>query len=1039
MIDDFNTLEDGFQIREASLIVDKAGRVIALSERVKSLFPQLRPHQNFFEYFDDEKKSFLEKLFLYVKKNENSVKDEIEIKLRDLLKKLTISISPLKSENNIYFLISFAEANDEGQQTEVKNFRLTSANLKEVSSDEQLSKIIEKIKLSFPFSFIEKAKIQKEINELPFFFWLKDAEGKFVIVNEKFAEVSGFNSSQLENKNQSEVLSKYLVDIFQSLDGYIKSSNNPIIIDNLSSTISGGVFKDISIVELPLSDLDNNVVAIIGFSKPKEQIIQTEKNNLFEEELFKNIPTAVCFINNKNRIVFYTKEFLKVFSLGEKVDLTNESAEKIFEKEIIKQIEQYKSSDEKTAHSFQFNFTEKSKIKVEITLAKIDYNDEQLIQITIKEIDEKNLQVEKKALMYDALIELTPEPMFIYDLENLKFLEVNEQALKLYGYKRSEFLNMDLTDLYAPEDIQTLIETSENKSLSKSYSGPWRHKKSDGNSVFVELRRSSIEFNGRKAHLNLVRNVSDQIENKKKQQLLEMVYENTSDILIVTDKDGFIKEVNEPCVKKLGYPKRELENSSFISLLSDEKRAEINKNVFHSALPKSYSTEIEIKKLESGLQKANLLAFPIKNYSGDVESYCFIIKLIEEEVQKDLKQTQVEDTEKIDAAFLSNMFHEILTPLNVILGFAQELGESIENPNEDQKEAIEIIKENQKMLLQIMDNAVEYSQLEQKVIKFRTEEIKFVDILNELKELTRKTAEAKRVEIQYGKISSSLTLETDKQKFIYLLSLFLKFAIQITKEKSIYISASIYDDNYCAIGVKDKADGITAFLLKALSEVFTDDDYSTRRNYGFSRFSTMLAKKLVNLLSVRKANLSVGAEVKEFALVFPLKFVVAEKINAQVEVVQPDQKASKKKVTVVPTLETAEPEKPKKQIDFDLSNYSCLYLEDQIDSQVLFKVQMKDLKNIEFAVSFESAIPLLKAKKFDFILMDINLQGEYNGLDALRIIQKMPGYKNVPIIATTAYVQPGARERFISAGFSDYLPKPLLREKIIESLQNLLQ
>jgi CheY-like chemotaxis protein len=100
---------------------------------------------------------------------------------------------------------------------------------------------------------------------------------------------------------------------------------------------------------------------------------------------------------------------------------------------------------------------------------------------------------------------------------------------------------------------------------------------------------------------------------------------------------------------------------------------------------------------------------------------------------------------------------------------------------------------------------------------------------------------------------------------------------------------------------------------------------------------------------------------------------------------------------------------------------------------------MKDLKNIEFAVSFESAIPLLKAKKFDFILMDINLQGEYNGLDALRIIQKMPGYKNVPIIATTAYVQPGARERFISAGFSDYLPKPLLREKIIESLQNLLQ
>jgi CheY-like chemotaxis protein len=121
----------------------------------------------------------------------------------------------------------------------------------------------------------------------------------------------------------------------------------------------------------------------------------------------------------------------------------------------------------------------------------------------------------------------------------------------------------------------------------------------------------------------------------------------------------------------------------------------------------------------------------------------------------------------------------------------------------------------------------------------------------------------------------------------------------------------------------------------------------------------------------------------------------------------------------------------------EIPKLSCLYLEDQVDSQILFKSQMKDLKSIEFSPSFENALPLLKTKKFDFIVMDINLQGEYNGLDALRIIQKMPGYKDVPIIASTAYVQSDARDSFVAAGFTDFISKPLLRAKIIEVLKKL--
>ncbi len=98
---------------------------------------------------------------------------------------------------------------------------------------------------------------------------------------------------------------------------------------------------------------------------------------------------------------------------------------------------------------------------------------------------------------------------------------------------------------------------------------------------------------------------------------------------------------------------------------------------------------------------------------------------------------------------------------------------------------------------------------------------------------------------------------------------------------------------------------------------------------------------------------------------------------------------------------------------------------------------MKGLKDIQCAKSFEESVPLLDANKFDFIVMDINLQGEYNGLDALKIIHKMPGLEDVPIIAVTAYLLPGDKEKFIAAGFNDFISKPIFREKMIESLEKI--
>lgn len=1017
-----------------SLIIDKNGRIVALNSDVKKIIPNAAPQKNFFEIFDEETLISIQRIFLDVRKFEITGRDIIELKVGDVKNSYEFIFSPLRSENNVYFYVNINPIDQKKIESETRLWRVATANLEKITSDKRIHSLINKIKLTFPFTFIEKAKIQKEINELDEFFWMKEHTGKFILVNEKYATSLGFTSAQLENKREEDFLPKYLIPLYNSVNNYINESSNAVILEGITTPVTSGIKEGIQVIQFPLCDLENKVVAIIGFSQ-KTKISKEISESEINTDLIKKLPLPIIFLNKENKIYAYSDNFVALMHLDDKIDYTNKELNQIFKSDFVKLVEDYLlDNSQNLPLSFNYHFTEKEKLHVEIKVQKLfDLSNKKgyvgsLISFTPKYDIE--VEAESKSKLYDTLIQNLPEPIYIYDLDNLKFLEVNDAALKLYGYKRNDFLNMDLTDLYAPEDIQTLIQSSENKT-SIDLAGPWRHKKSDNTSILVRINRITIDYKGKKAHLNIVRNVTDEINERKKIQLLQNAYEHTSDLIINTDKDGFIIEINENVTKKIGYSKKELESRPLISLVSDEDRARVNKNIFHSGLLKTVSFDVDIKKQSGDLQKANLVATPIKNYEGEIEGFSIIIKLIEEKSEaEEVRQTQ-EVISGIDSSFLSSMFHEILTPLNVILGFTQELSESITTPSDEQKEAVEIIKENQNLLMQIMDSAVEYSALLQKTIKFKPEQIRFTEILEEVKENIKKAAESKAIELAFGKISSSLQFETDKQKFITLLNLLIKFAIDITKEKKLYISAYSKDENNFIVAIRDNKNSISPQLLKGFSDVFSDEETVSRRNYGLSRFSMRLAKKLIELLSASNEIIKKDDEAYEFGLVFPIKFVIRKEANIEVESIKPvETKISVKEQT---------PEKIEKPIpkikELDLSQLSCLYLEDQVDSQILFKSQMKELKSIEVVPSLEAAIPLIKTKRFDFIIIDINLQGEYNGLDALRIIQKIPGYKNVPMIASTAYMQPGARDNFIAAGFTDFISKPLLRDKVIDILK----
>lgn len=112
---------------------------------------------------------------------------------------------------------------------------------------------------------------------------------------------------------------------------------------------------------------------------------------------------------------------------------------------------------------------------------------------------------------YRVLFENHPLPAWVYDVESLRFLAVNEAAIQHYGYTRDEFLRMTVKDIRPPEDIPILLNVLSKLDQGVQLSGIWRHQKKDGTFIDVEVRSTEIPFNGRQARLVLANDVTKQL------------------------------------------------------------------------------------------------------------------------------------------------------------------------------------------------------------------------------------------------------------------------------------------------------------------------------------------------------------------------------------------------------------------------------------------------------------------------------------------------------------------------------------------------
>lgn len=108
---------------------------------------------------------------------------------------------------------------------------------------------------------------------------------------------------------------------------------------------------------------------------------------------------------------------------------------------------------------------------------------------------------------YLSLFILNPEPMWVYDVDTLRILDVNEAAIQRYGYSRSEFLALTIKDLRPQEDLAKFLELLPDTPNSDR-TGPWRHRLRDGTVIQVLITSHSVRLDDRNARLVMAQSLT---------------------------------------------------------------------------------------------------------------------------------------------------------------------------------------------------------------------------------------------------------------------------------------------------------------------------------------------------------------------------------------------------------------------------------------------------------------------------------------------------------------------------------------------------
>jgi len=375
---------------------------------------------------------------------------------------------------------------------------------------------------------------------------------------------------------------------------------------------------------------------------------------------------------------------------------------------------------------------------------------------------------------------------------------------------------------------------------------------------------------------------------------------------------------------------------------------------------------------------------------------------------------KAERSDKLKSAFLANMSHEARTPLNSILGFADLLCENDTDWN-DKKFYAKIIRESSKQLVRLISDIIDISKIDANIMVINKKPVHINYIMEHVFEIFRKQTENKSIDLrmELGLKSPADYIVTDEIRVRQILINLVGNAVKFTDEGYIYFGYSLSQDKkFLEFYVEDTGPGIAKNKQKIIFGRFRQADSSISKRYGGTGLGLSISKELCRLLGGKIWLRSTPGHGSTFYFKIPY-----ELSDAQVE----DNEVSYNIKTSIDKI----------------AGKKILVIDDSSSVHILIEGLLKkeDVKILKAATGNDVLEIIREEKDIDIILMDIQLP-DMDGIELLQKARKI--CENIPVIAQTANAFDEDRDRFLTAGFDGFLPKPFGKKELLEMLSAFL-
>jgi signal transduction histidine kinase/ActR/RegA family two-component response regulator/HAMP domain-containing protein len=483
-------------------------------------------------------------------------------------------------------------------------------------------------------------------------------------------------------------------------------------------------------------------------------------------------------------------------------------------------------------------------------------------------------------------------------------------------------------------------------------------------------------------------------------------------------------------------------NSRTEALLAESQRLTVELQDRSSELQRQ---QAELRRSNAELEeKAALLA----KQNRAIEMQNFQIEQARRTLEE--RAEQLAQSSRYKSEFLTNMSHELRTPLNSLLVLAKLLsGNPDKNLTPKQVELIKTIHESGSDLLRLINDMLDLSKVEAGKMELHPQRIALAELVDYVDATFRPMAADKGLAFDvYAEPGLPHELYTDEQRLQQVLRNLLSNAVKFTSTGEVRLTVRRPSDvkfvdpaltsnpDVIGLAVTDTGIGIDEHNLRSIFEAFQQADGTTSRRYGGTGLGLSISRDIAQLLGGEIHVSSRPSDGSTFTLFLPINY------NGPVDtaLAAPSEKRAPAVPAPLPSapLELPEAEAPLEQpIDDEvLSGRKILIVDDDVRNIFALTCVLEQYGiEVLYAENGREGIDTLdRNEDIDLVLMDV-MMPELDGYATTEAVRRMPQFADLPIIALTAKAMKGDREKSIESGASDYVPKPVDADHLLDIMR----